>query len=344
MKKLQLIFLCILMMALCGCSKKEEPGEIQENLAEGKTISVHGSNSVPDGYDESYDQWYNTILDSNYELIIGGADNYEHREGTSGIGEVIMNSEESKADAIGYTFLDVNHDGVAELIIGSVDGEKEGKYYSENIYAVYTYQDIPYLLLEGWSRNRCFLLEDGTFYVEGCGGAMYSVLENYVLNENETVLSYKDFYFTKEKDESYEEIGFYHNTTGEMEVSVSEELDEDTFWNKSTEYSNRIISFELLPFSMYQYVEEIEGAAKEAKNNKVNTMQVMIADNYLDEWSQSETGVWDESVIRLCSASWQSVALGEESKEKYPKLAERLEEINEEKNIIFHNFIEKMHL
>lgn len=87
--------------------------------------------------------------------------------------------------------------------------------------------------------------------------------------------------------------------------------------------------------------ETAEGALSEAKNNKANTMQVMIADNYLDEWSQSETGVWDESVTRLCSASWQSVALGEESKEKYPKLAERLEEINEENNIIFHNFIEQ---
>ena len=85
---------------------------------------------------------------------------------------------------------------------------------------------------------------------------MYSVLENYVLNANETGLSCKDFYFTKEKDESFDEIGFYHNTTGEMDASLSEELDEDTFWNKSAEYSSRTISFELVPFSMHQYVGE----------------------------------------------------------------------------------------
>ena len=30
-----------------------------------------------------------------------------------------------------------------------------------------------------------------------------------------------------EKDESFEDIGFYHNTTGEWEASVSEELDEE---------------------------------------------------------------------------------------------------------------------
>lgn len=59
-----------------------------------------------------------------------------------------MNSEESEADTIGYAFLDVNHDGVTELIIGLISEEKEGKYYGQNIYSVYTYNDIPYLLLE----------------------------------------------------------------------------------------------------------------------------------------------------------------------------------------------------
>jgi len=267
-------------------------------LADGKTISAHGSNRFPDGYgdakreicelfedlidkyaneepettevftetdtesiewqidQESCEHWYKTILDSNYELIMGGADAYEYRDGTSGIGEVIRNSEESEADTIGYTFLDVNHDGVAELIIGSISEEKEGKYYGQNIYSAYTCNDIPYLLLEGWSRNRCFLLEDGTFYTEGSGGAMYRLLENYVLDENATQLSCKDFYFTKEKDESFEEIGFYHNTTEEWDVSVSEEIEEDVFWSKYDEYGSRTISFELVPFSMYQYVGE----------------------------------------------------------------------------------------
>lgn len=244
-------------------------------LADGKTISAHGNNRFPDGYSDAKQEictlfedlidkysnqdsttCYNTILDSNYELIMGGADAYDYREGTSGIGEVIMNSDEIAANTIGYTLLDVNHDGVVELIIGAISEEKEGKYYGENIYSAYTYNDIPYLLVEGWSRNRCFLLEDGTFYTEGSGGAMYSVLENFVLNANETGLSYKDFYFTKEKDESFEEIGFYHNTTGEMDASVSEEIDEDAFWNKSAEYSSRTISFELVPFSMHRYVGE----------------------------------------------------------------------------------------
>lgn len=84
-----------------------------------------------------------------------------------------------------------------------------------------------------------------------------------------------------------------------------------------------------------------EGSGATENNNKVNIIQVMIADNYLDEWSQNETGMWDESVIRLCSTSWQSIVLEKESKERYPKLAERLDERNEENLVIFQNFMEQ---
>ena len=84
-----------------------------------------------------------------------------------------------------------------------------------------------------------------------------------------------------------------------------------------------------------------EGTEATENINEVNILQVMIADNYLDEWSESETGIWDESVIRLCSSSWQSIVLGEESREKYPKLAEQLDQRNEENRVIYQNFMEQ---
>lgn len=87
--------------------------------------------------------------------------------------------------------------------------------------------------------------------------------------------------------------------------------------------------------------EVTEGSDATENNNKVNIMQVMTADNYLDEWSETETGMWDESVIKLCSTSWQSIVLGEESREKYPKLAEQLDKINEDNLVIFQDFMEQ---
>ena len=53
----------------------------------------------------------------------------------------------------------------------------------------------------------------------------------YVLSA-EGKLESKDYYFTYEKDEDFTEIGFYHNTAGDWDPKVSEELDvsEDEFW------------------------------------------------------------------------------------------------------------------
>ncbi len=218
---------------------------------------------VGDGLNESqeyYENMYRDVLNLNYKIVIEGIDNYEYSEGTSGIGEVVMSGSENAMDTIGYTFVDSNNDGVAELIIGAISGEENGKYYGEYIYSVYTYDVMPQLILEGWSRNRCFLLNDGTYYTEGSSGAMYSVFENYKLGANETELTCMDYYFTKEKDETFEEYGFYHNTSGEWDITVSEELDEEKYWNIAAAYSERTTTLEFTPFAKYQYVDNEAGS------------------------------------------------------------------------------------
>lgn len=274
--------LMVMMLSLCGCGDYEKDNEKKSNteiaitesgtttettelVTEATTESTsqvsettseitetEDAQKKEDTTKESYEDLYYEILDSNYEIISGGVDNYEYADGTSGIGEVVMSGDENALNNIGYTFYDVNGDGVTELIIGAISEESDGKYYGQYIYSVYTHKDTPHLLLEGWSRNRCFLLDDGTFYTEGSSGAMYSVFENYVLGPNDTEVTCVDYYFTKEKDETYEVYGFYHNTTGEWDISVSEELGEDEYWNISAEYSDRINTFEFKPFSQFK--------------------------------------------------------------------------------------------
>lgn len=218
---------------------------------------------VGDGLKETqeyYENMYRDVLNLNYKIVTGGMDSYEYTEGTSGVGEVVMGGNENAMDTIGYTFVDSNNDGVAELIIGAINGEENGKYYGEYIYSVYTYDIMPQLILEGWSRNRCFLLNDGTYYTEGSSGAMYSVFENYKLGANETELSCLDYYFSKEKNETFEEYGFYHNTTGEWDITVSEELGEEEYWNIAAAYSARTIPLEYTPFANYEYVDSQTGS------------------------------------------------------------------------------------
>lgn len=244
---------------------------------------------------EYYENMYRDVLNSNYDIITGGIDNYEYSEGNSGIGEVVMSGDENVENTIGYTFVDSNNDGIVELIIGAISDEKDGKYYGQYIYSIYTYIDMPQLVLEGWSRNRCFILGDGTFYTEGSSGAMYSVFENYELISNETEVACIDYYFSKEKDETFDEYGFYHNTTGEWDITVSEELSEEDYWNIAAEYSNRTITLELTPFSAYQYSEN------KATSEEAAVTVEWITKEYLHE-SQMGNFVADSSESEVIAA------------------------------------------
>ncbi len=292
MKRRNIILaLCtMLAMSLCGCGNDKEDKTTEditeisttENVTtvevtteaiestEATTEATTEANQpadikiavVGDGLEESqeyYENMYREILDSYYVIVTGNMDTYDYIEGSSGIGEIVMSGSENTMDTTGYTFVDCNNDGIAELVIGAISEEKDGKYYGEYIYSVYTYDIMPQLILEGWSRNRCFLLDDGTFYTEGSSGAMYSVFENYKLGANETQLTCVDYYFTKEKDETFEEYGFYHNTTGEWDITVSDELGEEEYWNIAAAYSARTIPLEYTPFAKYEYVENEAG-------------------------------------------------------------------------------------
>ena len=168
-----------------------------------------------------------------------------------------MSGDDNVLEQVGFAFEDVNEDGTVELIIGGIY-EDDTTNQSQTIYSVYTFQDTPHLLLEGWSRNRCFLLEDGTFFNEGSAGAIYKIFEHVKLEPDATEVSYIDYYFSYEKDESMEEIGYYHNEMGEWDPNVSEEMTEEAFWEKFAAYGEEVKTLTFYPFSSYEYTGELE--------------------------------------------------------------------------------------
>ena len=99
------------------------------------------------------------------------------------------------------------------------------------------------LVQEGWTRNAWCLMADGGFYNSGSNGAAYALFGTYDLDKDGTKMTARDFYFTYEKTEgNYDDIGFYHNTTGMYDKNVSELLDmsEDAFWGLMENYQSRI--------------------------------------------------------------------------------------------------------
>lgn len=236
-------------MSITACGEKtdtsEAPVEIEQEETtvdaletEEATIpevedAKEDTDMVTEGSDAEFPEAsYREVLDQFVELIESN-DIENGFEGSSGVQECMMGaSAETVLEDVGYTIADYSGDDIPELIIGSVFEGENGSYIND-IYALYTLVDgKPKLVFEGWARNRYCILEDDTIYNAGSGGAMYSMFGTYSLSKDGQSLVCKDFYFTYEKNDDLTEFGFYHNTTGEWDKNVSEELDitEEEFW------------------------------------------------------------------------------------------------------------------
>lgn len=208
---------------------------------------------------------------------------FDSGEGETGIWEAVQGRSPGEGLAlVGYAIRDISGDGIPELVIGGI---ADSACYGSEIYAVYTaVNGVPVLTLEGWSRNRCRYLGDGEFLSQGSGGAMYTMLGTYTLSPDGRTLLCGDFYFTFEKDESFTEIGYYHNTSGAWDKAVSEELDisPEAFWAIAEALEEQIQPIELIPFSRYP-------ASGQPKATVEPQVSVQWAEDGLDGFSAYDT-------------------------------------------------------
>lgn len=152
---------------------------------------------------------------------------------------------------LGYAIEDLSGDGIPELAIATINEKRDGIGYGDLVYAVYTcHDDTVSLAFEGSYRSSYHYKGDGTFFYRGSGGAMYSIFGSFTLQPDGKSLKCNDYYFTYEKDETFTEIGFYHNTTGVSDKKQSEELNitEDEFWGKCTSLETKPVEIALTPF------------------------------------------------------------------------------------------------
>ena len=118
---------------------------------------------------------------------------------------------------------DVNNDGKEELFVGSFDGDGASDVDNE-IYAAFTYDGYSLTpLFEKQKRNTFALTDAGTVYFYGTDGEKYHILAEYALDENGNLIC-KDYYFTYPKNGDGNNMGYYHNTTGQWDPDGSEEL------------------------------------------------------------------------------------------------------------------------
>lgn len=293
-RKFAIGFLTISMVGLLsGCASGQQGlnNEISSTAdANGATIKENVTESVVEnGVVSDNTTSYSELLDKLHNLLLHGYDGHEDIEGETGLLEaVLMASSRGVADKFGYLISDISGDNIPELIIAEVPIENEADMVRNGnlIYAVYTLVDNkPKLAFEGWSRSRYNYMGNGQFLFEGSNGAMYSMFGAYTISPDGTDIVNDDFYFTYEKDNTFENIGYYHNKTGLWDKSVSEELaiSEDDFWKIRLNYSNNIQNINVTPFSEYDVKEAVLSAFwEEDVIAKLKAYDVYIADTASD--------------------------------------------------------------
>ena len=219
---------------------------------------------------EDYAAVYAPVLNEVYEILYNGYDSEtDYAYDPTGLMEMVGWIERDTLLAgVGYSIRDLSGDGIPELMIGTVAGETspDGSDIGVILNGYTCKEHSPVVFLTGWGRNRYSWLGENRFFNTGSSGAMYSIFASYHLSKDGTELVCEDYYFTHEKDETFQEIAIFHNQTGAWDVDVSEELSisDEEFWKLMNDYEAQCVPMELTPFADYVYTGAMQLKEKQA--------------------------------------------------------------------------------
>jgi len=254
---LLLAALLVLGTAACGAEKTTEyvpepavgpePGPAVEPTPEPAPEPQPEPAPEPEPEAPDYESLYAGLLEKAAAALREGDFEDADFGGATGMMEIAMYSEPGTApDSVGYALRDMSGDGIPELLLCAADGG--------SVLALYTCVDgAPVCTFEGWARSAYYLMDDGRFYYFGSGGAMNTLFGAFRLSPDGRELLCDDLWFSAEKDGSYDEVGYYHNTTGETDASRSEALDisGEDFFAIDEALAIRTVSIPVTPFSAF---------------------------------------------------------------------------------------------
>ena len=283
LRKLVAFLMCITLcisVAACGrtsvSSSQEKVAEKTEAVSSEASVSEQSSAEVssaseedisgqeypegPNGAPDDDFTEYLGLLGQYYYTLLAPTDTYGEygEEGYYWLGDFRYTVESSGKDAlelVGFSAHDYSGDGKLDLIIAGYPQNREWE-YGTDIKAIYTMDDNGeyHLAVEGWGRNRQYMLNNGEFYNEGSSGASETCFGTYKLTKDGTGIEWTDFYFSTYNGETHN-VEYYHNTTGVWDVNAAEPAkvkDADEFWGLMEDYEARIVDIDLNPFYSLQ--------------------------------------------------------------------------------------------
>lgn len=191
---------CLLLSVYAGCGPqaktKTEPGDdAQPSKTAGEQTAETAEQKPPREPPIHVEpKTYEEVLDAIYDFA--SADPKDRcpaicvNVNRTGLKEIMHgDTPKKRLSRIGYCIEDVSGDGIPELMIGEIDNKSENK--STRIISLYTTVDGEARLargyrlsINGWYRNRYYLLGNGLLYNEGSGGAANISRSVYRLSED----------------------------------------------------------------------------------------------------------------------------------------------------------------
>lgn len=326
MKKSSAAVLIILLL-LTGCgdtlnekhiegrqAEKTSQTEEQEIMLTENT-EVQPENSVEKYSTETEPQKYALNLPEAYRNKIDEIDDYIHRrmeegriweddecftyEEYSALNEPLTGKKSAECALFhfGYALHDIDGNGVDELIFAYDAG-----YGGSDISLIYTMQNEKAVWLIGvWSRCRVTLGEDGFIYNMGSSGAADSIYAVYAIEEDESSLKVRDYYFSG----GWDDENWYHNTTGNNDKAESEILRGEEAWEQFDEEFDQKTNINL----ELEYLIDYENEGNEAEIfNAVEDMsrklEEELENNELTEYDTEQIQIeiyqlWDDELNYL---------------------------------------------
>ena len=104
----------------------------------------------------SYEEQYGDVLDKYYAALSEKWDG--QKLSSDGLSQLSLYCQEGNAlENVGYAFLDVNGDGVCELMIGAIHGDE---FVNKMLFELYTLEDgVPVQIFAGQERDRAAITE-----------------------------------------------------------------------------------------------------------------------------------------------------------------------------------------
>ena len=245
MKRIALCILLAVMLLLTACAPSEPaPQESVESTAEQTTAPADLTT------EEIYQSYLKKLCARLNKIILDDTylDGLNTEPGMAGVAEMAYHAGVKLLDQYGYIIRDINGDQVDELIICAVDESQEAS-VGKDILCIFTVSDSQMkLLIEGWSRNSYFILDDGTIYQMASNGASNTIFATYAVTQTNDVICI-DCYFM-DTDTNGAAV-FLHNTTGETDPAKAEPVEggEAAFLRIVDGYTQRIQNLELVVFS-----------------------------------------------------------------------------------------------